>query len=142
MTTATAFRTTSLRATAIHAAFLAGVGVLLATLANWRAVNEGIVYLLTFGGHFWLAFTAAVVAGTLPMARAVAYEKAGWTVCLKAVLACLALARGAWLAYPASVAELQTTGDMPLQAWALIVLAIVAVVGAAFTLAALIEEKV
>lgn len=142
MTTATAPRITPIRATAIHAAFLAGVGVLLAALANWRAVNEAIVYLLTFGGHFWLAFAAAAVAGTLPMARAAAYERADWTVCLKAVIACLAFARGTWLAYPAAVAELQTTGVMPLQAWALVVLAIVALCGAGTTLAVLIEEKV
>lgn len=141
MTIATAPRMTPIRAAAIHAALLAGVGVLLAALANWRVVNEAIVDLITFGGHFWVAFAAAAVAGTLPMARAFAYETTGWTPCLKAVIACLVFVRGAWLAYPASVGDLQTTGAMPLQAWALIVLAIVALCGAGTTLIALIEEK-
>lgn len=119
-----------------HTAIMAVVAILVLALANWRTVNEVLVSIITFGGHFWPPAILAALAATFPIARAVADGEDDWPrdVAITSLVVCLAAARGAWLAQPGF------TGTA-LEAWSMGAILVLAVVNALWCLMTFLERS-
>ncbi|MCC8630195.1 hypothetical protein [Xanthomonas vesicatoria] len=122
-----------------HLAIMLLIGLLVFALANWRAVNETLISIITIGGNFWPAAILSAGSATFPLARALADgEEDNYSprIAFISLCVCLIAARGAWLVHPGF------SGNA-LESWAMgtvLVLALLSAMCAVLTLVFLRSE--
>lgn len=109
-----------------HVAIMLCISLLVLALANWRAVNELLVNIITFGGRFWPPAILSALAATFPLAISLAEgdkEDPRCDVAFSSLALCLVGARGAWLVQP------DFSGN-ELESWAMVALVVLALFSA------------
>ncbi|MEG8063879.1 hypothetical protein G3N90_02925 [Xanthomonas hortorum pv. gardneri] len=120
-----------------HVAIMLCISLLVMALANWRAVNELIVSIITFGGKFWPPAIVAALAATFPLAKSLAEgdkEDPPCGVAFGSLALCLVGARGAWLVQP-------DFSGSELEWWAMVALVVLAFFSAVWAIMTLIMKR-